>query len=69
MLAKNDGCVRVMHKKSSERGLLKSFNGKVVDLSFAHCDEILLGCIDETATTKVFKVTFEEDVGANAHIQ
>ncbi len=61
-----------MHKKSSERGLLKSFNGKVVDLSFAHYNEVLLGCIDETATAKIFKISLEEDGlsgGINARIK
>ena len=58
--ANSTGKVRVFHKKLSEKILLKSFTGRVVDLSFAHYDlEVLLGCLDETGCLQVFKIYLE----------
>ena len=41
---------------SNARVLLTSFSGKVIDLAFAFCDEVLLGCIDETANVQIYKL-------------
>jgi hypothetical protein len=60
--ANSTGKVRVFHKKLSEKILLKSFTGRVVDLSFAHYDlEVLLGCLDETGCLQVFKIYLENN--------
>ena len=60
LTANSTGKVRVFHKKLSEKILLKSFTGRVVDLSFAHCDqEVLLGCLDETGCLQIFKITLD----------
>ena len=56
------GKVRIFHKKLSEKCLLKSFNGLVVDLSFAHYDaEVLLGCVDESGCLQIFKITLDAE--------
>lgn len=58
----NNGKVRIFHKKLNEKVLLKSFKGRVVDLSFAHYDfQILLGCVDETGCLQIFKITLDAD--------
>ena len=58
----NTGKVKVFHKKLNEKVLLKSFRGRVVDLSFAYYDpEILLGCVDETGCLQIFKITVDTD--------
>ena len=48
--------MRIFHKMSNARVLLTSFSGKVIDLAFAFCDEVLLGCIDETANVQIYKL-------------
>ena len=56
------GKVRIFHKKLNEKVLLKSFTGRVVDLSFAHCDqEVLLGCLDEIGCLQIFQITLDSD--------
>jgi hypothetical protein len=58
----NCGKVKVFNKKLNEKVLLKSFKGRVVDLSFAHYDhEVLLGCVDETGCAQIFKITLDQD--------
>ena len=58
----NTGKVRIFHRKLNEKVLLKSFKGRVVDLSFAHCDQdVILGCVDETASLQIFKITLDSD--------
>lgn len=58
----NNGKVKVFNKKLNEKVLLKSFKGRVVDLSFAHFDaEILLGCVDETGCAQIFKIELDQD--------
>jgi enhancer of mRNA-decapping protein 4 len=54
------GKVRIFHKKLNEKALLKSFTGRVVDLSFAYYDkEVLLGILDEIGCLQIFKITLE----------
>lgn len=36
--------------------LLKDFKGQIVDLSFAFCDEIILGCVDGSANAYFYKI-------------
>ena len=48
------GSVRVMSRKSMEdRALIRGFTGRVLDLSFAHGDQILLAAIDENGALLV----------------
>jgi hypothetical protein len=56
------GKVRVFHKRLNEKILLKSFTGRIVDLSFAYYDqEVLLGCLDETGCLQIYKITLENN--------
>ena len=51
------GIVRVVHRKSGERVLLKGMKGSVQDLAFAHClDQIILGVVDEWGNLFVYKI-------------
>jgi enhancer of mRNA-decapping protein 4 len=57
---KNDQ-VHIFNQKLNEKCLLKSFSGRVVDLSFAHYDaDVLLGCVDELGL-KIFEISKDED--------
>lgn len=54
------GKVRLFHRKvkKEKKFFLPPFTGPVVDLSFAHDDrEVLLGCIEETGSVQIFKIT------------
>ncbi len=54
--------VKVFNRKLNEKVLLKSFKGRVVDLSFAYYDkEVLLGCVDETGCLQIFEITLDSD--------
>lgn len=56
----NSGKVKVFNKKLNEKVLLRSFRGRVLDLSFAYYDpEVLLGCVDETGCLQIFKITLD----------
>lgn len=57
-----NGKVRVFNRKLNEKILLKSFKGRVVDLSFAYCDtQILLGCVDESGALQIFKLSLDHE--------
>jgi len=54
------GKVKVFNKKLNEKCLLRSFRGRVVDLSFAYYDpEVLLACVDETGCLQIFKISLD----------
>jgi enhancer of mRNA-decapping protein 4 len=56
----NAGKVRVFHKKLNEKALIKTFTGRVVDLSFAHYDaDVLLGCVEENGQLQIFKIVLD----------
>jgi hypothetical protein len=56
------GKVRVFHRKSNEKILLKSFKGRIVDLAFAYIDsEVLLACLDESGSLQIFNITIDLD--------
>ena len=58
--ANSTGKVRIFHKKLNEKLLLKTFTGRVIDLSFAHYDlEVLLACLDETGCLQIYKITLD----------
>ena len=51
------GIVRVVHRKTGERVLLKGMRGSVQDLAFAHClEQIILGVVDEWGNLFVYKI-------------
>ena len=56
---RNGFVVRVVHRDSGARGLLKDFTGAVVDLAFAHAGSDMLACIDQGGNIHVFKVAVE----------
>lgn len=65
----NNGKVKVFNKKLNDKVLLKSFKGRVMDLSFAHCDsEILLGCVDETGCCQIFKISLDHESRIQARV-
>jgi len=49
--------VRVYNRKTAERALLKGFNGRVVDISFAFASSIVLGVVDEVGGLFVYDIT------------
>ena len=55
-LGKNNGVVRVIHRKNADRILLKFFEGLVIDVAFAHTDEILLAAVDEIGNVFVYEL-------------
>jgi len=48
--------VRVYNRKTAERALLKGFNGRVVDISFAFASSIVLGIVDEVGGLFVYDI-------------
>lgn len=66
---KNTGMVRVVHKKTDRRVLVKGMKGKIKDLAFAHClDQIILGVVDEFGNLFVYRVdqSMENDDDSDA---
>lgn len=49
--------VRVYNRKTAERALLKGFNGRVVDISFAFASSIVLGIVDEVGGIFIYDIT------------
>ena len=54
---KSEGVVRVVHRNTEERTLLKGMKGRVRDVAFAHTRQrTILGCVDEFGNLFVFSV-------------
>ena len=53
--------VRVTNRKTAQRDLLKDFVGRVIDLAFAHTDEINLGVVDEIGNLCVYEIKEDAD--------
>ena len=53
---KSGGIVRVINRKTAERTLLKGFHGRVLDISFAHQDDVLLGAVDEIGNMFIYAI-------------
>ncbi|XP_048253364.1 enhancer of mRNA-decapping protein 4-like isoform X2 [Haliotis rufescens] len=64
---KSNGVVRVITRKTAERVLLKDFDGRVIDVAFAHTDEILLAAVDEIGNLFVHEIR-EEDGKVVSHL-
>lgn len=58
---KSGGVVRIINRRTAERALLKDFGGRVIDLAFAHTDEILVGAVDEIGSLMVYHVKETDD--------
>lgn len=57
----NQGMVRVVNNKHSQRTLIKGMINEILDIQFAHIDsQIILGCIEETAL-HVYKIDSSPD--------
>ena len=48
--------VRVTNRKTAERHLLKDFVGRVIDLAFAHSDDVLLSVVDEIGNLLIYEL-------------
>ena len=53
--------MRVNNRKTAERHLLKDFVGRVIDLAFAHTDDVLLAVVDELGNLCVYEIRETED--------
>ncbi|VDI24652.1 enhancer of mRNA-decapping protein 4 [Mytilus galloprovincialis] len=58
---KSGGVVRIINRKTAERALLKDFAGRVIDIAFAHTDDILIGAVDEIGNLMVYHVKETDD--------
>lgn len=58
---KSGGIVRVINSRSAERALLKDFTGRVIDIAFAHTDEVMLAAVDEVGNLFVYEIEENED--------
>jgi len=61
VVGKSGGVVRVTNRKTAERHLLKDFVGRVIDLAFAHTDDVLLAVVDEIGNLCVYDVRQSDD--------
>lgn len=58
---KTGGVVRIANRKTAERHLLKDFCGRVIDLAFAHTDDVLLAVVDEIGNLCVYEIFQTDD--------
>ncbi|OWF47144.1 enhancer of mRNA-decapping protein 4-like [Mizuhopecten yessoensis] len=59
---KSGGIVRIINRRTAERVLLKDFTGKVIDIAFAHTDDVIFGAVDEVGNLFVYSIK-ETDYG------
>lgn len=53
--------MRILSRRTVERALLKGFSGSVVDVAFAHSEEVLLACVDEMGNLFVYTCQSAKD--------
>ena len=53
--------MRVTNRKTAERTLLKDFVGRVIDLAFAHTDDVILAVVDEIGNLCVYEIKENDD--------
>ena len=53
--------MRVTNRKTAERTLLKDFVGRVIDLAFAHTDDVILAVVDEIGNLCVYEIKETDD--------
>lgn len=57
------GMLRISNQQTSERTLVRSFTGQIVDIGFANVvDAVLVAAIDDTGCLQVFQVHTKEDL-------
>lgn len=56
-VGKGGGIVRVINRKTAERALIKGFMGQVLDVAFAHLNNIVLGAVDEHGNMLIYEVS------------
>lgn len=61
MSGKSGGVVRIINRKTAERALLKDFAGRVIDIAFAHTDDVLIGAVDEMGNLMVYHIKETDD--------
>ncbi|PVD21395.1 hypothetical protein C0Q70_19568 [Pomacea canaliculata] len=61
LAGKPGGVVRILSRRTVERALLKGFSGSVVDVAFAHSEEVLLACVDEMGNLFVYNCQSAKD--------
>ncbi|KAK3085774.1 hypothetical protein FSP39_008550 [Pinctada imbricata] len=58
---KSGGIVRIVNRKTAERALLKDLVGRVVDVAFAHTDDIIIAAVDEIGNLFVHEIHEADD--------
>ncbi|KAK7478360.1 hypothetical protein BaRGS_00030364 [Batillaria attramentaria] len=58
---KSGGNVRIISRRTAERALLKGFTGSVLDVAFAHSEEVILAAVDETGSLFVYTCQLGQD--------
>jgi hypothetical protein len=58
---KTVGNVRILSRRSAERALLKGFAGSVLDVAFAHSEDIMLAAVDEMGCVHVYRCSTLQD--------
>lgn len=53
---KSGGIVRIINRRTAERVLLKDFTGRVIDIAFAHTDDVIFGAVDEMGNLFVYSL-------------
>ena len=46
----------MINRKTAERALLKGFQGKVIDVAFAHLTTVVIGAVDEVGNMFVYEI-------------
>ena len=54
--------LRLIHKESKNRVLLKGFIGAILDVSFAHAGSNLLACVDEGGNLQIWDLDRAKEV-------
>ena len=54
--------LRLIHKESNNRVLLKGFVGAILDVSFAHAGSNLLACVDQGGNLQIWDLDRAKDV-------
>lgn len=58
---RDGGIVRVINTTTSERLILKGFDGCIQDLAFSYTDNAYLGCCDSKGNVYVYLIFNEEN--------
>lgn len=51
----------MVNRRTAERVLLKEFVGKVIDISFAHTDDVIIAAVDQMGNLFVYQITEMDD--------